>query len=78
MVLTEQHYEILSSAYFVSREGKGLVLADEAYPVAHELAEAGWLERYFRDDEMCWRWTGAAEGALDMSALLTAYSGSVN
>lgn len=79
MILTETHYELLAGAYFASRaEGIGMVVEPHAVPVAHELAEAGWLERYVRDDELRWRWTGAAEGALDMSALLTAYASSMN
>ena len=41
-----------------------------AYPDAHELAEAGWLERRSEPDgPSSWWWTPQAEAALDMTGL---------
>ena len=49
------------------------------YPAAHELAEQGWLERRFEPDgAMSWWWTPAAEGALDVNALLESAVGRQN
>ena len=48
MDCTETQQEILVNAYLLAREGNGQVIEDWAYPDAHELAEAGWLERRFR------------------------------
>jgi hypothetical protein len=37
----------LSTRGFLARSGRGVVITDDAYPDAHRLAEAGWLERRF-------------------------------
>jgi hypothetical protein len=74
MNLTQEHLEVGSDAYIASLDGKGVVIADHAYPAAHELAEAGWIERYFRGDELCWRWTRTGETALDLNALMSGQS----
>ena len=71
----ETQREILVNAYLLARRGHGQVVTDEAVPAAHELAEQGWLERYFRDGQLCWRWSRAAETALDVSALLQSAEG---
>lgn len=71
MQFNETQQELLVNAYLLAREGKGQVIADHAYPDAHELAEHGWLERRFEPDgEMSWWWTRTAEAALDTHALL--------
>ena len=73
MDFTYTQREIIVNAYLLAREGKGQVLTDDAIPDAHRLAEAGWLRRQFEPDgEMSWWWTGAAETALDLNALLDA------
>ena len=65
---TEAQQEILTNAWLLAPEGQ--VLEAWAYPHAHELAEAGWLERRFEPDgEMSWWWTPQAETALDINAL---------
>ena len=79
MDFTEPQQEILTNAWLLSRGGNGQVngqvITAEAYPHAHELAEAGWLERRFEPDgETSWWWTPQAETALDMNALLTGHS----
>lgn len=79
MQFTETQLEILSNAYLLSREGKGQVIVDDAYPAAHALAEAGWLERRFESDgEMSWWWSSTAETAFDLGALLTSAAGRQN
>lgn len=78
MNFTETQQEILVNAYLLARRGHGQVVTDEAVPAAHELAEQGWLERYFRDGQLCWRWTPAAEHALDVNSLLQAADGRQN
>ena len=70
MECTETQREILVNAWLLARDGKGQVLEGWADPDAHDLAEAGWLERRFEPDgEMSWWWTPAAETALDLDAL---------
>ena len=75
MRLTEEHLDIASAAAIAAAEGRGLVLADHAYPAAHELAEAGWLERYFGGGELCWRWSRQADTALALGNLITDHQG---
>ncbi len=71
MQFTETQQELLVNAYLLAREGKGQVIADHAYPDAHELAEHGWLERRSEaNGDLSWFWTPQAETALDTSALL--------
>jgi hypothetical protein len=79
MELTEQHLEVVFCAWVASRDGNGVVVAAEAHPAADALAEQGWLERRSEPNgDVSWWWTPAAEGALDMSALMSGYAGSVN
>lgn len=53
--MTEMQMDLLFKAYILAKGGLGMVLEPEAYPVAHELAEQGWLERRFESDgEMSW------------------------
>jgi hypothetical protein len=59
----ETQRQILVDAYLLARGGHGQVVTDQAIPAADALAEAGWLERYFRDGQLCWRWSPAAEHA---------------
>ncbi len=71
MALTNVQLELLLAARMLAREGKGIVVEDDAYPEADSLAEAGWLERRIEPDgEMSWWWTDRAE-----TALLTVISG---
>ena len=78
MDFTETQREILVNAYLLARRGHGQVVADDAIPAADELCEKGWLERYFRDGQLCWRWSPAAETALDVSGLLRSADGRQN
>jgi hypothetical protein len=79
MEFTETQQEILVNAWLLARDGKGQVITNDAYPDAHELAEAGWLERRFEPDgEMSWWWTPAAETALDMNQLMQSTEGRQN
>jgi hypothetical protein len=59
-------------------DGSGIVIINDAYPAAHELAEAGWLERYFHAEELCWRWSQQGDTALELSDLLSAAQGREN
>jgi hypothetical protein len=77
--LTETQYDLLTAAWATGRDGNGIVIENDAYPDAHRLAEAGWLERRFTaDGDMAWFWTGVAETALDMSALMQSTDGREN
>ena len=67
MQFNETQQELLVNAYLLSREGKGQVIADHAYPDAHR-AGRGRLARALHfepDGEMSWWWTTTAETALD-------------
>jgi hypothetical protein len=75
MDFTELHQEIAGNAYLLGLEGKGQVLEAHAYPAAHELAEAGWLERRFEPNgDMSWWWTAQGDVALELGALTTGHS----
>jgi hypothetical protein len=50
MEFTETQMDLLTAAWATSRDGNGLVITNDAYPDAHRLAEAGWLERRFTQD----------------------------
>jgi hypothetical protein len=70
MELRKDHFTVAFDAWAAARDGNGIVIRDEYYPEAHELAEAGWLRRGFEPDgEMSWHWTGAADTALGLAAL---------
>ena len=71
MDFTETQQEILVNAWLLAREGKGQVLEDWAEPDAERLCEAGRLEQRTVDatGDVCWFWTAAVEGALDMNRL---------
>lgn len=76
MELTPSRCQLLINAWALAAEGKGMVLRDECYPDADQLAEAGWLERRFEPDgELSWWWTPAAETALNVSNLTTPPAG---
>jgi hypothetical protein len=71
MEFTDVQQDLIVAAWATARNGGGIVITDEAIPDAHELAEAGWLERRFQPDgEMSWHWTREAELALDVNALV--------
>ncbi len=64
---TEQ-LEILYRAKLLGAE-RGQVLEDWAYPSAHRLAEAGWLQRRFVGDELAWFLAPTAELAFELHGL---------
>ena len=73
MDMTDDQLELLSAAYLLSRDGCGMVIADDAYPDADALAEEGWLERRLEPDgEMSWWWTAQADQALALSGVMAA------
>jgi hypothetical protein len=79
MDLNDTQFDLLTAAWATSRDGNGIVIENDAYPDAHELAEHGWLERRFMPDgEMAWFWTPAAETALDMNQLMQSTQGRDN
>jgi hypothetical protein len=76
---TPVQLDLLAAAWATSRDGNGLVIEAHAYPDAHDLAEAGWLERRFLPDgELGWFWSHRAELALDMNALMQSVEGREN
>ena len=76
--MTDEQMAILFDAWFVGREGHGLVLDDAAIPMAHQLAEAGWLERRITDDTLGWFWTQQAEHALLSGRLVMSHENRQN
>ncbi len=71
MHLTDTQIDLLTTAYALYARGCGMVIADDAYPDAHDLAELGWLERRFEPSgEMSWCWTPQAETAIDTVTLI--------
>jgi hypothetical protein len=55
------------------------VIQNDAYPDAHELMEAAWLEHRFEaNGDMSWWWTPTAETALDLGGLLGSAEGRQN
>lgn len=76
MDLTDTQMELCFNAWTLARAGHGMVITDDAYPDAHELAERGWLERRFQPDgELAWFWSPAGDQALELSSLLNDYQG---
>lgn len=71
MQLTETQREILFNAWCLSHVGCGQVLHDEYIPAAHQLVEAGWLERRIEDDQLTWWWSAPASTALELDALVS-------
>jgi hypothetical protein len=72
---TTEQCEILFRAKILAATGSGQVLEPWAVPDAHELAEAGWLERRFTDDgELAWFWAPQGDVALELGALTTGHS----
>lgn len=64
--------ELLCNAWALASHGRGMVIAPDAYPDAHRLAERGWLERRIEENgDMSWWWTPAAETALALGNLST-------
>jgi hypothetical protein len=79
MTFTPIQLDLLVAAWATARDGRGVVIANDAYPDAHELAEQGWLQRRFEaDGEMSWWWTQAAEAALTTNRLLHLAEGREN
>jgi hypothetical protein len=72
MDMTQVHHDILFHAWLLARENKGLVLADNVFPEADALAQAGWLERRFSPDGsvLSWWWTAAAQNAVRYGGLI--------
>lgn len=76
---TPRQLDLLFAAWATSKDGNGIAITDEATPDAEDLQERGWLEsRTEASGDRSWWWTPAAEGALDMSSMLTTYAGSMN
>jgi hypothetical protein len=77
--LTETQCELLFNAWALAREGKGMVIADDAVPDAHALLELGWLDYRFEENgDMSYWWTARAEAALDTNALMNSAKANVN
>jgi hypothetical protein len=71
MDFSDTQAEILGNAYWLAREGKGQVVQPECLPDAHELYEAGWLDRKIEENgDISWWWSLQAEGALRLRALM--------
>jgi hypothetical protein len=68
--LTPTGLEIAWRAWVAARRGGAIVVADDAFPAAHNLAHRDWLTREFLDDdEMAWRWAPKGDTALMLGAL---------
>jgi hypothetical protein len=79
MDLTAEQLDLLFNAWALARENKGMVIADDAYPDAHKLAEAGWLARRFESDgEMSWWWSPQGDAALELGAAINSTKHRVN
>jgi hypothetical protein len=78
MEFTPTQLEILTNAWALGREGRGQVVQPWALPDAHELAEAGWLERKMVAGRATWWWSRQAEMALDLNALAESVEGREN
>jgi hypothetical protein len=79
MHFTDAMQEIVGNAFWLSLEGKGQVLTDEAIPDAHRLAEAGWLERRSEPNgDTSWWWSGAGDTVLGLSGLMRGAEGREN
>jgi hypothetical protein len=46
--LSPEQLDILCAAWAAGRDGRGVVITNDAYPAAHRLAEVGWLQRRFQ------------------------------
>jgi len=79
MPLDNEQLEIMFRARMLGTE-RGQVLEPWAYPEAHRLAEAGWLERRFvgPGDEMSWWLSPKGDLALDVAALTSSVEGRHN
>jgi hypothetical protein len=77
---TEDELRLLFLAREAWLEGHDFRPADDLFPEAHRLAERGWLQRRFNqaNGDLVFRWSPAAEAALDVNALTTEASESVN
>jgi hypothetical protein len=71
MDLTDEDMALLYTAWVLARDNKGMAIADDHVPMAHRLAEAGWLERVVTEDDLTWWWSKQAEVALRTGALVT-------
>jgi hypothetical protein len=70
MTFTETQQEIVGNAYWLSREGRGMVLGDDAAAEADELVEAGWLTtREEPNGDTSYWWSPAGELALELGGL---------
>jgi hypothetical protein len=79
MDLTETQMDLLTAAWATARDGNGVVIENWAYPDAHRLAQAGWLERRFEPNgDMSWWWTDAAETAFDYTDAMQSTEGRQN
>jgi hypothetical protein len=78
MELTDEQADLLTLAWLLARDGHGMVVTDESVPDADALAQRGWLERFLRDGQLCWRWPAQAEHALDVAELLQGTAGRQN
>lgn len=69
---------MLTCAYAVAARGCGIVVRDELVPVAHRLAERGWLRRSVETEDVAWFWTEGAEQTLLTSECVVGRTGDVN
>jgi hypothetical protein len=78
MELAGDILEVALAAWAAAQDANSILVPDDLVPVAHVLAEAGWLARHFVDGELMWRWTGAADAALTLSSLTADMSERMN
>jgi hypothetical protein len=73
---TEDELRLLFLARAAQQEGHDLRPSDDLWPEAHRMAERGWLQRRFnqQNGEIVFRWTQEAEAALDLGHLMATVS----
>ncbi|HKF80292.1 MAG TPA: hypothetical protein VKB17_05655 [Thermoleophilaceae bacterium] len=68
---TSAELEVLALAWAAQQEGKAFRPTDDDFTACHGLAERGWLERRWnnQNDDLVFRWSQQAETALDINIL---------
>jgi hypothetical protein len=75
---TESELRVLFEAWAAAQDDLAFAIEDVYLPEAHRLAEAGWLERRLNDQDVVFMWSEQAEGALQLSHVMTTAKESVN